>query len=66
VTQIKKPLQNAPRDVDTNNKLQALLKAKERGKQQEQITGDIVDTQRLITEGLKYSGLYCTWHWPFA
>jgi hypothetical protein len=47
VTQIKKPLQNAPRDVDTNNKLQALLKGKEREKEEAMY---IEDTQRLVTE----------------
>jgi hypothetical protein len=45
VTQIKKPLQNAPRDVDTNNKLQALWKGKEKEEAMY-----IEDTQRLVTE----------------
>jgi len=54
--QIKTLIQNAARDED---KLEAFLKAKEKEKQQEAI--HIEYTQRLVTERLKCSALYCIW-----
>jgi hypothetical protein len=51
--QIKTLLQNAPRDAD---KLERLLKIKQRQKEEAMY---MEDTQRLVTEGLKCSRLYC-------
>jgi hypothetical protein len=54
--QIKTLLQNAPRDPD---KLEQLLKRKEREKQKEAMYME--DTQRLVTKKLKCSRFYCIW-----
>jgi hypothetical protein len=50
-----KALQNAPRDAD---KLKSLLQVKQRQKEE---ALHIDDTQRLVTERLKCSKLYCFW-----
>jgi hypothetical protein len=50
-----KTLQNAPRDAD---KLRRLLQTKQRQKEEAM---HIEDTQRLVTERLKCSKLYCIW-----
>lgn len=50
-----KTIENAPRDAD---KLRQLLKVKRRQKEEAMHKED---TQRLVTERLKYSELYCSW-----